>query len=140
EAMLHADIKNVFKYKGVDIISKNILSIAEKKIRKGMRFTESGFHEIEEFYEKITENVKLTLSAFARSDVELARKVLQNRNLIKSEEFESRQNHFLRLAKKETQAIETTSLHLDLLSNLCSIDMNISNVARLILEERTKSN
>ena len=123
-----------------DIISKNILAIAEKKIKKGMRFSEGGFAEIKKFFEMVIENLKLTLSAFAREDIELAKKVLQNRELIKKEEFESRQNHFIRLAKKETQAIDTTSLHLDLLSHLCSIDMNISNVARLIIERRSKSN
>ncbi|MBI2609039.1 MAG: Na/Pi cotransporter family protein [Deltaproteobacteria bacterium] len=117
-----------------DTITKNILRIIEKKKRKQVEFSKDGLLEIENFYDKILENFKLSLSAFAMMDKQLSIKVLENRQNIQDFEFELREKHFQRLSEGQKSTILTTSLHLELLTHLKNISSNISNIAYLLVE------
>ena len=126
---LAVDLENI-----ADLITRNILKVARKKMEKGLRFSDEGFNEIKTFYDKVLDNFKISMSAFTTNNKELANIVLKNQHDIQNLEFQLRQTHFDRLRQGTSGTVETTSLHLDLLALLKTINNDISNVAYLILE------
>ena len=112
-----------------DIVDKNILELVRKNIKKGYVFSKEGWKEITEFHAKVVECLRLSTVYFNSRD-----RVLYSRLLILHEQIEDMtldlsENHVQRLHKGVKESLNTTSVHLDLLSNLKRIaDLSISFV------------
>ncbi len=117
-----------------DIIDKNLMELAKKKLKRGLAFSDQGWREIVDFHQKVCENFELAVSAFATRDPELARKLLRHKTRLGEIERELNAAHIDRLHRGLRESIETSSIHLDLLSNLQRINSHITNVAYPILE------
>ncbi|MBI5043919.1 MAG: Na/Pi cotransporter family protein [Nitrospirae bacterium] len=117
-----------------DVVDKNLMELAKKKIKNGLVFSQDGMKEIEEFHKKILENFEIGASAFVSGDAELAKKLLQNKIALAEMERNLRQAHIQRLHRGLKESIDTSSIHLDVLSNLRRINSYISNVAYPIVE------
>jgi phosphate:Na+ symporter len=117
-----------------DVIDKNLMELAKKKLKGGLAFSDEGWREIVDFHQKVCENVELAVSAFATRDPELARKLLRHKARLGEIERELNARHIGRLHQGLRESIETSSIHLDLLSNLHRINSHITNVAYPILE------
>lgn len=118
-----------------DIIDKNLMELAKKKIASGVSFSEEGLKEIIDFHQKVLENFDISVSAFASRNKDLARKVLRHKVRLGELERELRQAHINRLHRGLRESIDTSSIHLDVLSNLKRINSHITNIAYPILEE-----
>lgn len=131
EIMLFSDnIENIG-----DVIDKNIMDLARKKIKGGLSFSKDGMDEIRLLHQKVMENFETGVAAFAGSDGELARKLLSHKAKISELERELRQAHINRLHKGLKESIDTSAIHLDALTNLKRINSYISNAAYPILEK-----
>lgn len=117
-----------------DVVDKNLMELAKKKIKNALVFSDEGINEIESFHRKILENFEMGISAFVSGDPELARKLLQNKIEIAEMERNLRQAHIQRLHKGLRESIDTSAIHLDILSNLRRINSYISNAAYPIIE------
>jgi len=118
-----------------DIIDKNLMELAKKKITSGVSFSEEGLKEILEFHQMVLENFDISISAFASRNKDLAQKVLRNKVRIGEREKDLRQAHINRLHKGLKESIDTSAIHLDILSNLKRINSHITNIAYPIVEE-----
>ncbi len=67
-------------------------------------------------------------------DVEAARKLLREKSELRKAELEAADRHFERLREGRPESLETTSLHLDVLSDLKRIHSHICSVAYPVLE------
>jgi phosphate:Na+ symporter len=105
-----------------DTINRNILKLADKKIRTGSQFSKEGWKELLEFHTKIVESFKLASASLASEDSSLARKLIRHHEQLLQLEDEYRQGHLQRLHAKKKEAFDTSSIHLDLLANLYRID------------------
>ncbi len=117
-----------------DIVDRNLMELAKKKMYKGVDFSEAGQKEIEELHARVLQNLETAIAAFAANDPALARRVLQAKEEISQLEREFRQNHIQRLHEGYRETIETSEIHLDVLSNLKRINSHITAVAYPILE------
>ncbi len=117
-----------------DVIDKNLMDLARKKIRSGLSFSKDGMKEIEALHRKVAENFDIGAAAFAGSDAELARKLLTHKAKVSELERELRQAHINRLHMGLKESIDTSAIHLDVLTNLKRINSYITNVAYPILE------
>ncbi|HWP35237.1 MAG TPA: Na/Pi cotransporter family protein [Thermodesulfobacteriota bacterium] len=117
-----------------DIIDKNLMPLARKKLKHGLVFSEQGWREIVDFHGKVCENFELAVLAFATRDQELARKLLRHKDRLGEIERELSAAHIERLHRGLRESIETSSIHLDLLSNLQRINWHVTNVAYPVLE------
>ena len=117
-----------------DIIDKNLMELAKKKIYKGLRFSDRGQKEIMELHEQVGRNFELVISAFASQDVELARRVIKEKTAITQMERELRAAHIQRLHEGLPESIETSAIHLDILTNLVRINHHITSIAYPIAE------
>ncbi|MDH4101467.1 MAG: Na/Pi cotransporter family protein [Nitrospirota bacterium] len=117
-----------------DVIDKNIMELAKKKIINNLAFSEQGLSEIVTFHGMVAENFDLAVSVFTTRDIELARKLVRHKARISELEREYRQAHINRLHKGFRESIETSSIHLDVLSNLQRINSLLTDVAYPVLE------
>jgi phosphate:Na+ symporter len=117
-----------------DIIDKNLMELAAKKIKHKYAFSKEGAHELEVFHARVVNNLKLAFSIFMSGDVKLARRLIQDKAEIRKEELAAAENHLRRLREGRPESIETSSLHLDVLRDLKRIHSHICAVAYPALE------
>lgn len=130
EIMLFSDnIENIG-----DVIDKNIMELARKKIKGGLKFSKDGMEEIKSLHRKVLENYQMGVAAFTGSDTELARRLVTHKQKLSELERDLRQAHINRLYKGHKESIDTSAIHLDVLTNLKRINSYITNVAYPILE------
>jgi len=118
-----------------DIIDRNLMELAKKKIYKGLRFSDQGLKEIVELHAKVGENYEQVISAFASQDADLTRRIIQNKDDIYQMERELRAAHIQRLHAGLPESIETSSIHLDVLTNLVRINHHVTSIAYPMIEE-----
>jgi phosphate:Na+ symporter len=119
-----------------DIIDRNIMPIALKRITKGFVFSQEGMTEIVSFHKKTIENFDFAIAAFANHDRELAERVLRNKEELGLLERELVQAHLERLRKGLRESIETSHIHLDIIGNIARINSLITHIIYPIVEEK----
>jgi phosphate:Na+ symporter len=117
-----------------DIIDKNLVELATKKITLHVDFSKEGWVELDSYFQKVLENFEIAISAFASQDKILAQQLLRHKHHINELERELRNRHFHRLQEGLTESFETSAIHLDVLTNLKRINSHITAVAYPILE------
>jgi phosphate:Na+ symporter len=117
-----------------DIIDKNLLELATKKIKHKYEFSKEGAAELETFYQRILDNLKLAFGVFMNRDIRIARKLIEEKTGVRTAELQSADSHLSRLREGRPESIETSSLHLDILRDLKRIHSHICSVAYPVLE------
>jgi phosphate:Na+ symporter len=117
-----------------DIIDKNLMELAAKKIKNRYQFSKDGAGELEVFHERIVNNLKLAFSVFMSGNVRLARSLIEEKAQLRNAELAAAENHLARLREGRPESIETSSLHLDVLRDLKRIHSHICSVAYPVLE------
>jgi phosphate:Na+ symporter len=117
-----------------DIIDKNLMELAAKKIKHKYEFSKEGVAELEAFHKRILENLKFAFSVFINGDVPTARKLIEEKTQLRVAELGSADSHLGRLREGRPESIETSSLHLDILRDLKRINSHICSVAYPVLE------
>ena len=117
-----------------DIIERILLDIEDKKIRKGRSFSGAGMAEICELHARLTDNLRLGMSVFLNGNVRDAQKLLEEKARFGELERAYAASHLVRLTDNTFQSIETSSLHIDLISDLKRINSHICSIAYPILE------
>src|SRR5207249_1411968 len=118
-----------------DIIDKNLMELARKKLYQGRRFSDAGWAEILEFHGMVSKNLETAIAAFAANDRTLAQHVLDQRPFTRQRERELRESHLGRLRAGLAESLETSEIHLDILTNLKRISSHVSALVFPILEE-----
>jgi phosphate:Na+ symporter len=118
-----------------DIIDKNLMDLARKKVYQGRNFSEAGWAEIIEFHSMVAKNLERGIAAFAANDRSLAQEVLDERPVVRQREREFRESHLARLRAGLAESLETSEIHLDVLTNLKRISSHITALVFPILEE-----
>jgi phosphate:Na+ symporter len=117
-----------------DIIERVLQDIEDKKIRKNRRFSDAGMAEICHLHERLLSNLRLGMSVFLDGHVRDARRLLEEKAQFRELEHSYAATHLARLQDNTAQSIETSSLHLDLISDLKRINSHICGLAYPILE------
>ena len=118
-----------------DIIERVITDLEEKKIDKGRKFSEAGMLEICDLHSRLVSNLRLGMSVFLHGDLKSAQQLLAEKVLFRDLERSYADSHITRLMENTTQSIETSSLHLDMISDLKRINSHICSIAYPILEQ-----
>jgi phosphate:Na+ symporter len=117
-----------------DIIDKNLCQLAAKKIKRNYQFSAEGAAELMAFHKRICESLQASFGIFMRGDVAAARRLLREKSELRKAELDAADRHFERLREGRPESLETTSLHLDILSDLKRIHSHICSVAYPVLE------
>jgi phosphate:Na+ symporter len=117
-----------------DIIDKNLMELAAKKIKRKMVFSREGAAELESFHQEVFNNLKLAFSVFMSGDVSVARQLITEKATLRAAEFAAAESHLARLREGRPESVESSSLHLDVLRDLKRIHSHICSVAYPVLE------
>jgi phosphate:Na+ symporter len=117
-----------------DIIDKNLMELAAKKIKRKVVFSKEGAAELESFHQEVCDNLKLAFSVFMSGDITVARQLITEKATLRATEFAAAESHFARLREGRAESIESSSLHLDILRDLKRIHSHICSVAYPVLE------
>jgi phosphate:Na+ symporter len=117
-----------------DIIDKNLMELAVKKIKNKYQFSKEGAAELQAFHKQILDNLKLASSVFINGDVKVARLLIEEKAHLRVAELAAAESHLARLREGRPETIETTSLHLDVLRDLKRIHSHICSAAYPVLE------
>ncbi|PIR24822.1 MAG: hypothetical protein COX62_01365 [Deltaproteobacteria bacterium CG_4_10_14_0_2_um_filter_43_8] len=111
-----------------DIISREMVTLARKKDAKGVPFSEQGWVDLRKMQEHVRANFALAISYLAQPSQEIKAQVLRNEQHIDEVEQRFRQSHLNRLHQGLKESFETSSLHLDILSNLRRMNRKITDI------------
>jgi phosphate:Na+ symporter len=117
-----------------DIIDKNLMELAAKKIRNRYTFSAEGMAELRAFHARVLDNLRLTLNVFTTRDLTLARRLVGEKATLREAEARTADSHFARLREGRTESIETSSIHMDVIRDLKRINGHLASVAYPILE------
>jgi phosphate:Na+ symporter len=117
-----------------DIIERILIDIEDKKINKRRSFSDAGMAEICELHARLVDNLRLGMSVFLNGSVRDAQKLLEEKARFRDLERAYAGTHLTRLTDNTVQSIETSSLHLDLISDLKRINSHICSIAYPILD------
>jgi len=117
-----------------DIIDRNLLELAQKKLKRRLSFSEQGWSELRGFHEYLVEQFKLAIAVFVTGDRSLARQMIEAKEGFRERLHESAELHLDRLRSGRIESIESSALHLDLLRDFKRINSHLVSVAYPILE------
>ena len=117
-----------------DIVERVVVDIDDKLITPGRTFSEAGRHEIGELHARLMSNLHLGMSVFLHGNVRDAQRLLEEKALFRNLEREFSASHLDRLSDQTPSTMETSSLHLDLISELRRINSHICSMAYPILD------
>jgi phosphate:Na+ symporter len=117
-----------------DIVERILIDIEDKKIKKGRSFSDAGMAEICELHARLVANLRLGMSVFLNGSVRDAQKLLEEKARFRYLERAYASSHLTRLSGNTMQSIETSSLHIDLISDLKRINSHICSIAYPILD------
>jgi phosphate:Na+ symporter len=118
-----------------DIIDKNLMELAAKKIKHKFKFSTDGAAELVAFHKRIIENLKLASCVFINADVRIARTLIEEKTQLRTAELGYAESHLSRLREGRAESVETSSLHLHVLRDLKRIHSHICSVAYPVLEQ-----
>jgi phosphate:Na+ symporter len=101
-----------------DIIDKGISEQLSNKILYKLSFSDEGEREILMYHGKVVEMYDEAIFAFMRVDRELANRVINRKKVLSSLEKDLKSAHIRRLHLGMKESVETSSIHLDILSSM----------------------
>jgi phosphate:Na+ symporter len=113
--------------RAADAIDINILALAMKKNALKLEFSEEGWAEIRAMHEHTVKVASMAINAY--SNRELSENAIQLKRELAKTELTLRENHIGRLNRGVNTSINTSSIHLDLLSEYRRIASLLCNHA-----------
>ena len=117
-----------------DIIDKNLMELAAKKIRNRYAFSSEGMAELRAIHSQVLDNLRLALNVFTTRDITLARRLVAEKTAMREAEARANDSHYARLREGRPESIETSSIHMDVIRDLKRINGHLTTVAYPILE------
>jgi phosphate:Na+ symporter len=117
-----------------DIIDKNLMDLASKKIRRGITFSQEGEADLVEFHQQVVDSLRLSVGIFMSGDMEVARQLIAVKAQLREREFALAERYLSRLREGTPETIESYSLDLDILRDLKRIHSHLCSAAYPVLE------
>jgi len=117
-----------------DIIDKNLMDLASKKIRRGITFSKEGEADLKEFHQQVVESLRLSIGIFMSGDLQVARQLVAAKTQLRETEFAAAERYLGRLREGTPETIESYSLDLDILRDLKRVHSHLCSTAYPVLE------
>jgi phosphate:Na+ symporter len=117
-----------------DIIDKNLMDLASKKIRRGISFSREGEADLVEFHQQVVDSLKLSVGIFMSGDINVARQLIAAKAQLREKEFAAAERYLERLREGTPETVESYSLDLDILRDLKRVHSHLCSAAYPVLE------
>jgi phosphate:Na+ symporter len=116
-----------------DVISKKIMVYAKKQIDTGFVFSEEGFAQIEDYHQFVLTTLRMAIDVLATRDRKLALEIVTRKEIGYQKAKELNEQHLDRLKRGLKESLETSTVHVDLISDLERINFHASVLAEGLL-------
>jgi len=117
-----------------DIIDKNLLEIAQKKIKSQLSFSPEGAEELCAMHRSVTGSFHRAQALLVSRRTQTAEQLIADKQALRRLERSARERHLERLREGLPDSIASSSLHLDVLRDLVRIQSHICALAYPLLE------
>ena len=119
-----------------DVLDASLRELARRKIKDRLTFAVEGQQLIADLHGHVLRQLRLAVAVFLNRDEQSARKLLDEKLLVRDLAQAATDQHFQRLRDGRLESIETSALYLDIVRDLKRITAYLASVAHPILEER----
>ncbi len=119
-----------------DTISREMVLLARKKAHWHRIFSDAGWNDLRSFQGMVRENFDLAISMLTQPSEELYRTAMRHEDQMNKLEQEYRQAHLHRLHQGLQESFDTSSIHLDILSNLRRINSKLTHIVTVIADSQ----
>lgn len=121
-----------------DTVEHHFIRLAHHKWNHGHKFSQEGWKEIGELHRSTVAMMELALNTISTNNRTLARRLLRQVNRYTMEEDRLKMSHLKRLHEKRKESIETSAIHLELISLYHRINMSLLSMVRYLLPDRER--
>ena len=118
-----------------DLVDKNLMELARKKIDAGLQFSAEGEEEIVAMFRRTRANLSAAVEVFVADDRGRAVELRRELSRVERLEAELRRAHIRRLHEGLTETLETSTIHLDVISNLKQVNAHAASIVQAVLGE-----
>jgi phosphate:Na+ symporter len=119
-----------------DIVEKSLMSLATKRIKRGVSFPEISRQEIREMMDRLIGNARAAAAVFMTEDPRAARQLLGEKEVFRELELRTTEEYFGRARTSRAETIEMSKLLLDIVRDLKRVNAHLAAAAYPILEGR----
>lgn len=117
-----------------DVVDKNLMPLALKKIKRQIDFSAEGMKEIEHIHSLVMSSISIAQSIFVSGDKEMAHKLLEGKRDIREAEIAGMATHIERLGDGVPETMATSSLHIDIIRDYRRVNSYVCTVAYPLVE------
>jgi phosphate:Na+ symporter len=117
-----------------DIIDKNLMELAAKRIKNHLRLPKDSLAEIDQMHGTLLEHLHLAASVLMFQDIGSARRLVAEKERFRDFERTMTQRHFEQLRSGKSGG-DTSALQLDIVRDLKRIEAHIASTAHSLLEQ-----
>src|SRR5437016_3821910 len=119
-----------------DIAEKSLMSLATKRIKRGVSFSEISVQEIREMMDRLIGNARAAAAVFMNEGPRAARLLLGEKEVFRELELRTTEEYFGRARTSRAETIEMSKLLLDIVRDLKRVNAHLAAAAYPILEGR----
>ena len=120
-----------------DLVDRSLLGTINKMVKRGVTFSKAGQAELLAMLDRLIANVRTAASVFMTGDERTARQLAGQQESFRNLELAATDAHFARFRAGAVESVETSSMHLDVVRDLKSINgYLVAAAAYPILERR----
>ncbi|HKR46829.1 MAG TPA: Na/Pi cotransporter family protein [Paraburkholderia sp.] len=117
-----------------DIIDRNLLEIAQKKIKLQLSFSAEGTEELRMLHDSVIDSFRRAQALLVSGRTQTAAQLIADKQALRQLERSTRERHLERLREGQPDSLASSSLHLDVLRDLVRIQSHICALAYPLLE------
>ena len=130
---LSRDLDTIKDFERIGDHLTNIIDFFQERYLESQLLSPEGASDLQEIYSVLDRMIKNTIEAFNHQDIDLAKKVVADEDLIDELEEKFRYRYIERLKNKEVTFVKAAN-YPDILSNLERIGDHLMNVASSVIE------
>src|SRR5690242_20533741 len=117
-----------------DIVERSLMSLAAKRIKQGIGFSEASRRDIRGMIERLISNARAAAAVFMTEDPRSARQLIHEKEVFREFETNATESHFGRVRDGRKDNVEAGRLHLDIVRDLKRVNSHLAAAAYPILE------
>lgn len=119
-----------------DTVEHGLLDAGRKQLKRGVAFSAEGKAELLALVERLISNTRQAANLFVTEDVRTARLLASEKEEFRKVEAMATAAHFERLRSGRIESAETSTLHLDMLSEMKAVNSHLVAAAAYPILER----
>lgn len=118
-----------------DVISRNMLILAQRLEHETVKFSSEGWLELSDFHDRVMGNLQSALNVMMTQEVDAARALVSDKDTVRQIEQDLQRRHLKRLQKGAVESIQTSNIHQETLRALKQVNTCFALIGNPILIE-----